>query len=154
MLDAFWMHVHPCACRYACWCQFPTCICMHFCWKYQNLGSMTRNIFVTVKKYFHGFGSMHFCKKCQSHLNSWQPGTGRPQYLIENSSVNIPHYSFLTPYSLLLALCSLLLAPCSLLFALCSLLFALCSLLFAPCSLLLILKHSIPLKTLSARAWL
>ena len=108
MLDAFWMHVHPCACRYACWCQFPTCICMHFCWKYQNLGSM------------------QFCKKCQSHLNSWQPGTGRPQYLIENSSVNIPHYSFLTP----------------------------CSLLCAPCSIFFNLEHSTPHKTLSVRAWL
>ena len=31
------------------------------------------------------------------------------QFLIENSSVNISHYSFLTPYSLLLAPCSLLL---------------------------------------------
>ena len=56
------------------------------------------------------------------------------QYLIENSSVNIPHYSFLTPYSLLLALCSLLFALCSLLFAPCSLLLAPCSLLLAPYS--------------------
>ena len=36
------------------------------------------------------------------------------KYLIENSSVIIPHCSFLTPYSLLLAPCSLLLAPYSL----------------------------------------
>src|SRR4029434_3944308 len=48
---------------------------------------------------------------------------------------HMPHDSFCSCATLLLAPCSLLFAPCTLLLALCSLLFAPCTLLLALCSL-------------------